>query len=208
MATAAPTKRERALALALLSTVLGLAYALLIHPFWTAPMLAANHRVQDLKEREQRIQAQLRQGPQIEQELRTTSDRLTTRPGFMNEPSAELASAALVKRLEEAVRAADPDGLSCAVNNRSPLPQQAEAGRFLRISVRAHLRCGVPQLAMVLHALEGGRPRLFIQNVNLLAHRAGGPRQGSGGLEASFDVSGYIDPGRGTQTPAEGGHAP
>lgn len=208
MATTAPTRRERILAWALLAATVALAYALLIHPLWTEPMFAANHRLRDLEEREQRIQAQLLQAPQIEQGLREANEQLATRSGFMSEPSAELASAALVKRLEEAVRVADPEGLSCAVNNRSPLPQEAEAGRFLRISVRAHLRCGVPQLASVLHALESGRPRLFVHNVNLLAQRVNGTQQGSGGLEASFDVSGYIDPGVGVQVSTEGSDAP
>ncbi len=208
MATTAPTRRERVLAWGLLLAVLGLIHAGVIHPLWMGPMADANRRIGDLQEREHRIQTQLAQASLIGQRLQATGDALAARPGFIAEPSAELASAALVKRVEEAVLAADPEGRSCAVSNRSPLPQEAEAGRFLRISVRAHLRCGVPELSSVLHALESGKPRLFVGNLNLLAQRDGSGQGQGGGLEASFDVSGYLDPGGTAGDRAEDGNAP
>ncbi|AKC88053.1 hypothetical protein WQ53_16040 [Pseudoxanthomonas suwonensis] len=200
-----PSRRERWLALALFLAVMALAYALLVHPVWTGPMREADRRIRDLQERDQRIQAQLRQAPQVDRQLQAVADALAGRPGFLPERSAELASAGLAQRLEAAVLAASPDGSTCAINNRSPLPPETEDGRFVRVSLRAHVRCGVPALAAVLYALESGQgqPRLFVDKVNLLAQRTGDGRDNSGGVEASFDLSGYLDPDGVVGTPME-----
>ena len=46
------------------------------------------------------------------------------------------------------------------------------AGRTLpRVTVQVRLRCGTPELATVLHALESGSPRVFVDNLNVLAQR-------------------------------------
>jgi general secretion pathway protein M len=50
----------------------------------------------------------------------------------------------------------------------------------------------------VLHALEGGTPRLFVGNLNVLGQRVFfNPGEGSaqGGLDISFDLYGYLQPG-------------
>ena len=50
----------------------------------------------------------------------------------------------------------------------------------------------------VLHSLESGTPRLFVDNLNVLAQRmyfAPGVRNpGEGGLDVSFDLYGYLPP--------------
>ena len=208
MATTQPSRRERWLALAVLFAALALAYLLVVHPVWTRPMGEVGRRIGDLQERDRRIRTQLHQAPQVEKQLQEVADALAGRPGFLPERSAELASAGLVQRLEFAVQAASPEGRACAINNRSPLPPETVEGRFIRVSIRAHLRCGVAELAAVLHALERGQPRLFVNNVNLLAQRATDGRDNSGGVEASFDLGGYLDPEWGGATPMEAGDAP
>lgn len=208
MATPTPGRRDRWLALALLAAALALVYALLVHPAWTAPMREADQRIRDLQERDLRIQAQLRQAPLVERRLQEVEEALAGRSGFLPERSAELASAGLAQRMEAAVLAASPDGRACAIGSRSPLPQEGEGGRFVRVSVRTQLRCGVPELAAVLHALESGQPRLFVDNVNLLAQRGADGRENSGGVEASFDLSGYLDPEGTAATTTEAGDAP
>ena len=50
--TPAYPERERWLALGLLLLALAVAYALLVHPWWTVPMSEANQRVEELRERE------------------------------------------------------------------------------------------------------------------------------------------------------------
>lgn len=197
-----PSDRDRWIALGLLLAALALAYALLVHPWWTVPMRDVNERIEGLRERDLRLRMQAAQAPQVTARLTEVMQRLANEPGFLPESSTELATAGLVQRLETVVAQASPGNRSCAITNRSPL---AEPGRerFARVVVQVRLRCGSPELAAVLHSLESGAPRLFVGNLNVLAQRyffapgatgnvGGGGRDG--GLDVSFDLYGYLRP--------------
>ena len=191
--------RDRWLALAILAAVLALAYLVLVHPWWTAPMLEAGERIESLQERDLRVRMELAQAPQVQarlEEVRAVAARV---PGFMDERSAELATAALSARLETAVLEASPGNRSCAIRNRSPMTDTRQQDRFRRALVQVRLHCGNPELAAVLHSLEDGSPRLFVDNLNVLAPRqpfgrgAGAGTQGAG-LDVTFDLYGYLQP--------------
>lgn len=207
----APADRDRWLALGLLLAALALAYAVLIHPWWTVPMLDAQSRIESLQQRELRQRMQLRQAPLVAQRLSQVRQQLAARPGFLPEASAELATVGLVQRLETAVAQASPGNRSCAITNRSPITEPSRE-RYARVVVQVRLRCGTPELATVLHSLESGTPRLFVGNLNVLAQRhffgSGGEASGEGGLDVSFDLFGYLRPGvAGAASNAEGGDA-
>lgn len=202
-----PADRQRWLALALLLAALALAYLVLVHPWWTVPMGEAGARIEQLRERQLRVRTQLAQAPEITRRLAAAQAATGARPGFLAEPTAELATATLVQRLEAVVAQASPGNRSCAISNRSPLPQGGN-DRFQKVTVQVSLRCGVAETAAVLQALESGSPRLFIDNLNILtqanaflaADQAQNP-QGSG-VNVSFDLSGYLRP---PAPPAAGG---
>src|SRR6187551_1237041 len=166
--TRAVTDRDRWLALGVLALMLVLAYLLLLHPWWTAPMLEARDRIQTLQQRELRQRMLLRQAPEVALRLRQVREAEARRPGFLPEATTELATASLVQRLEAVVLQASPGNRSCAITNRSPLPQSTRE-RFDRVVVQVRLRCGTPELAAVLHSLESGTPRLFVDNLNVLS---------------------------------------
>lgn len=193
------TDRERWLALGLALIAALLAYALLIHPWWTVPMREVNARIAQLQERDQRLLAQLGQQGLVQKRLQQAQQALASQPGFLPEPTVELATAGLVQRLETVVAQASPGHRSCAISNRSPVPQQSKEA-YTRVTVQVRLRCGTPELTAVLHALEAGTPRLFIENLNVLAQRfffTGASAEGGGtdgGLDVSFDLVGYLRP--------------
>ena len=192
-------ERDRWAALGLLLAVLTLAYAVLIHPWWTVPMLEANERLDGLKERELRQRMQLLQAPQVQQRLQQVRQQQAGQPGFLPEASAELASAALVQRLENVVAQASPGNRSCRIDNRSPLADTSRRDRYARVVVQVRLRCGTGETAAVLHALESGSPRLFVGNLNLLSARGyfvpgTGRPSSDGGVDVSFDLYGYLRP--------------
>jgi len=200
--------RDRWLALGLLLAALALAYLVLVHPWWTVPMRALGARIESLQQLELRVRTQLQQRPQVERQLAAAQAALGKQPGFLSEPSAELATAALTQRLETVVGQASPGNRSCAITNRSPFP--AGGGeRFPRVVVQVTLRCGVPETAAVLHALESGSPRLFVDNLNILAQsfnfRTPNAPDSAGGLNVSFDLSGYLNPSAAAPTPARAG---
>lgn len=198
-------RRERWLALAILVGVLVLAYLVLVHPWWTAPMLQVNAHIEGLQQRDLRARMQLQQAPDVAQRLEAARAATADVPGFMLESNVQLATAALVQRLETAVLDASPGNRSCAITNRSPLTDPRPE-RFPRAAVQVRLNCGNPELAAVLHSLESGRPRLFVDNLNILAQRYTSMNAGSsgGGLDASFDLYGYLQAAPAAAPPAQG----
>ena len=188
--------RDRWTALAILAGVVLLAYLVAVHPWWTAPMLELGQRIEGLRERDLRVRMELAQAPHVQQRLEEVREVASRVPGFMQERSAELATAALIARLETAVLEASPGNRSCAIINRSPMTD-ARDQRFPRAVVGVRLRCGGAELASVLHALESGAPRLFVDNLNLLAQQSFADAAASGqglGLDVSFDLVGYVRP--------------
>jgi general secretion pathway protein M len=193
----ANAERDRWLALGLLLAVLALVYLVLVHPWWTVPMLEVNKDIADSRDRELRVRMQLQQAPEVGKQVAAAIAQQAKRPGFLPEASAELATAGLVQRLENVVLEASPGNRSCAITNRSPMPQ-ASRERFDRVVVQVRLRCGTPELAAALHSLESGTPRLFVDNLSVLsqhytylANVAGG---NGAGLEVSFELYGYLRP--------------
>jgi len=205
-----PDRRDRWLALGLLAVVLAVVYLLLVHPLWTRPMLELDAQIGSLQERQQRVEQQLRQAPQVAERLQQARQVLAEQPGFMPEGSAELATSRLVQRLEEVARQASPDNRSCAISDRSPLPADT-SGRFVRVAVQARLRCGMSEWMQVLQALETGSPQLQIDRLDILS--AAGMGEAAGGLDVSFELSGYLPPsvaaaGNGANAGAEVSDAP
>lgn len=194
--------RERWLALAILAGVLVLGYLALIHFWWTVPMMQVQSRIDTLQVRDQRVRMELEQAPEVRQRLQEVRALAARTPGFMTEASPELATAALVQRLETAVEAASPGNRSCAITTRSPIIDPPGQQRYPRAVVQVRLRCGTSQLGAVLHSLESGSPRLFVDNLNILANRnffaaLQGGQAGGGqgvGLDVSFDLYGYLQP--------------
>jgi general secretion pathway protein M len=59
--------------------------------------------------------------------------------------------------------------------------------------VQVRLRCGMPELAAVLHELESGSPQLFIDNLDLLSRASYlGAAQESGAVDVNFNLYGYL----------------
>lgn len=203
--------RERWLALGLLAGALLLGYLLLVHSWWTLPMLQLNERIEGLQARDLRVRMELRQAPDVRKRLQEVQAQASRVPGFMSEASVELATAALVQRLETAVAEASPGNRSCAITNRSPINEPARQQRFPRAIVQVRLRCGNPELAAVLYSLESGAPRLFVDNLNVLAQRffflpgQGNQSSQGGGLDVSFDLYGYLKPQARPQAVQQGG---
>jgi general secretion pathway protein M len=189
------TRRDRWLALALLLAVIAVAYLVLVHPWFTRPLLAINADISDLQERDQRVQAQLQQRSAVARGLQQAQAALGGRPGFLREATAESAAAALSSRLQDAVASASPGNRSCTISNRSPLQDTGGDAQFPRIALQVRLRCGIPEMAAVLYTLETGSPRLFINNLNLLAQRfQQSPNETGTGLDVSFELVGYLKP--------------
>ncbi len=188
---------DRAKLLAGLAVVLLLAYLVLLHWWWTAPMLAMGEEIAQLRDEELSLRMEIAQRPELERELARVRQFEAGNPGFLPETNKQLATAALVQRLESVMGAASPQAGRCQITARTPADTRSEEP-FVRATVQVRLRCGMGELGAVLHALESGSPQLFIENLDILSRRTylGGTNEGSG-LDVSFDLYGYL------KTPAE-----
>ena len=177
-----------AVALALL-----VAYLLLVHWWFTAPMLEMGQQIEDLRDQEQALKVQIAQRPQLEARLAQVRQFEAANPGFLPESSRELASAGLVQRLQQVVATASPNPNACQITAQTPTDMPTQEP-FQRVMVQVRLRCGMGEFAAVLHALESGSPQLFIDNLDLLSRRSylTAGLEASSGLDVSFDLYGYI----------------
>lgn len=197
--------RDRWLALALLLAALGLAYLLLVHAWFTVPLREADARIDDLRARDARVRALLVQQPQIRQRL-AEIDASGSAAGFLAESTVELATAALIQRLERVIQETSPGSRGCAITNRAPLASEAPPGRYPRVTAQVRLRCGNAETLAVLHALESTRPYLFVDTLDIAAQQyfavPGSVLPQEGGLDVSFHLHGYLRP---SATPPAGG---
>jgi general secretion pathway protein M len=183
---------ERARILATAGLVLALAYLVLLHWWWTAPMLAMGDEIAKLRNEELALRMEIAQKPDLERELARVRAFEAGNPGFLPETNKELATAALVQRLESVVAAASPQPGRCQITARTPSEPRTQEP-FTRATVQVRLRCGVAELGAVLHSLESGSPQLFVNNLDLLSlssYMGAGPD--GGGVEVGFDLYGYL----------------
>jgi len=176
------------------------AYLLLMHWWFTAPMLSMGSEIEDLREQELSLRMEAAQRPEIERQLARVRQFESDNPGFLPEANKDLASASLVQRLEQVVGSASPNPNACQITARTPADMPTKEP-FARVVVQVRLRCGMGELAAVLYSLESGSPQLFVDNLDLLSRRSYLPSNldGEGGaLDVSFDLYGYL------KSPAKG----
>ena len=186
-----PADRTRVLGGLLLAIAIG--YIALVHWWFTAPMLQLGDDIVSLRDEERQLQAEVAQRPEIERRLALVRQFEAGNPGFLPEASRELASAGLVQRLQQVVASASPNPHACQITAQTPTDAPSQ-DRYQRVLVQVRLRCGMAELAGVLHALEGGSPQLFIDNLDLLSRRTYlvNAADTPVGLDVSFDLYGYL----------------
>ncbi|WP_146906982.1 type II secretion system protein GspM [Arenimonas daejeonensis] len=183
---------ERLRVLAVTIAVVAGVYFVLLHWWFTAPMLAMGGQIASLRDEELALRMEIAQRPALERELARVREFEAGNPGFLPEANLQLATAAPVQRLESVVGEASPQATRCQITARTPSETRIDEP-FVRATVQVRLRCGMAELGAVLHALESGSPQLFVDNLDLLSRRSylGAGREG-GAMDVSFDLYGYL----------------
>lgn len=183
---------ERLRMVAITVAVVAVAYGVLLHWWFTAPMLAMGDQIASLRDEELSLRMEIAQRPVLERELARVREFEAGNPGFLPEANRQLATAALVQRLESVVGAASSQASRCQITARTPSETRSEEP-FERATVQVRLRCGMAELGAVLHALESGSPQLFVDNLDLLSRRSYlGTGLEGGAMDVSFDLYGYL----------------
>ena len=169
-----------------LAIAAGLVYLVAVHWWFTAPMLRMGDEITALRMEELTLRMEIAQKPQLEAELARVRAVEAGNPGFLQE------TAALVQRLEAVVQGASPNPAACQITARTPSEATTDEP-FVRATVRVGMRCAMPELGAVLHALENGSPQLFVDNLDILSRRTYlGTGQEGGLLDVGFDLYGYL----------------
>jgi general secretion pathway protein M len=193
----------RARGLAMIAAMVVVAYLVGVHWWFTAPMLEMGGRIETLRVEERALRMEARQRPEIERRLAQVQQFEAANPGFLPESNKDLATAGLVQRLEQVVQGASPVPKACDITARMPVDTPANSKeKHPRVTVQVRLRCGMGELAMVLHALESGSPQLFVDNLDILSRRSYLAAGSEGGaLDVSFDFYGYLAPSSAPRAP-------
>lgn len=183
---------ERVRVLAIAAAVGAVVYLVALHWWFTAPMLAMGDQIAALRDEELALRMEIAQRPELERELARVREFEAGNPGFLPEANRQLATAALVQRLESVIGQASPQASRCQITARTPTESRTEEP-FERATVQVRLRCGMAELGAALHALESGSPQLFVDNLDLLSRRSYlGTGQEGGAMDVSFDLYGYL----------------
>ena len=172
--------------------IVAVAYFVLVHWWFTAPMISMGEQIDQLRDQELQYRMDASQRPALEEKLSEVRQQQALTPHFLPEANKELASAALVQRLEQVVSAASPNPNACQITARTPTDSTVKEN-FQRVTVQVRLRCGMAEMANILYSLEGGSPQLFIDNLEMLSRTSynnAGPVGGA--VEVVFDLFGYI----------------
>jgi len=185
-----PKWASRTAALTLLAFLIGSAYLLLAAPVIES-YRSTNEETQHVVEQLARYGQLSKTYPNRKAQLERL-DRQQARSGiYLAGETDALAAAAL----QEDVRAKIGRN-GGKVRSTQILPVKTD-GEFKQVSVRVQLTATLGSLARILHALESGKPYVFIDNVdvkNRRARKASKAQQDDPELVIRFDLYGYLRP--------------
>ncbi|MEO8998388.1 MAG: type II secretion system protein GspM [Rhodanobacter sp.] len=194
---------SRIAAIALLLLALLLAYFVLLHWWFVAPLQQIRSDMADLRDTHSRYAAAIAEKPALQQRIATLGAGQAASSAFLAADDPNTAAADLMQRVVDVV-ASNTRGGSCVVSQKMPLPNPpASAGEpYRKAAVSISLSCDVEPLAAVLQALEQGTPYLFVDDLSIYRNPVAAQQNHAAPLEVQFTLSGYVRPARGIQAPA------
>ena len=193
---------SRIAAIGLLLLAALLAYFLLLHWWFVAPLHRIDTQMSELRDTQARYAAAIAEKPALEKRIVAMSSNQAASNAFLPEDDLNTAAADLMQRVVGAV-AAHTQGGSCAVTQKMPVPSPAAASGnpYREAAVSVNLSCDIQPLVGVLQALEQGTPYLFVDNLSIYRSPVASPQGNGSPLEVQFTLSGYASP-KSPATPA------
>jgi general secretion pathway protein M len=183
---------SRALAIALLVGLVVLAYVAVIQPV-AGSWGDQGDQIARLENTLQRYRQVAQQRAVRETELDDLKKRAAGADGLLRGANETLMAATVQNRIKALVEAAQGELKSVQI-----LPAQTD-GHLRRITVRGQISMTIGAAQRVFYELEGGDPRLFLDNVDIRSleeTRRLRDRGDTGMLEVHLDVYGYAQPQR------------
>jgi general secretion pathway protein M len=201
-------REQRIAALLLALLVLVLAYLLLLHGWFVAPLRAIDAEMDELRDTHARYLALIADKPLLEKRIAALGAGQAASAAFLPEDDTAAASAALMQRAAD-VAAAHPQNGGCEVTQKMPLPSSppATGEPYRKVTVTIGMRCDIEPLAAVLYDLEQGVPYLFVDELSIYRNAVAAQNDGAP-LEVQFALSGYLRPARPASSAPTIGAAP
>jgi general secretion pathway protein M len=202
---------SRIAAIGLLLVALLLAYFVLLHWWFVAPLQQVRSDMADLRDTQSRYASAIAEKPALQHRIDALGAGQAASSAFLATDDPNTAAADLMQRVVDVV-AANTGGGSCAVSQKMPLPNPpATAGEpYRKAAVSISLSCDVEPLAAVLQSLEQGTPYLFVEDLSIYRNPVAAQQNHAAPLEVQFTLSGYVHSSHPASptAPARGGVAP
>jgi general secretion pathway protein M len=207
--TALNPRDSRIAAIALLLLALLLAYFVLLHWWFVAPLQRIRSDMADLRDTHSRYAAAIAEKPALQQRIAALGAGQAASSAFLAADDPNTAAADLMQRVVDVV-GSNTQGGSCVVSQKMPLPNPpVSAGEpYRKAAVSISLSCDIEPLAAVLQALEQGTPYLFVDDLGIYRNPVAAQQNHAAPLEVQFTLSGYVRPARGAPAPAPSGTGP
>jgi len=185
---------SRIAAILLLLVALVLAYLVLLHWWFVAPLRRIDSTMDDLRLTQARYAAIIAEQPQLQKRLAALGQGQADSHAFLPEREPSAAAAGLMQRVVDDAAAHAQDG-TCEVTQKMPVTESANPHDepYRRVAVSISLRCGMRPLVDLLYTLEHGTPYLFVSDFSLYRNPvAAMQRKDAASLEVQFTLSGYV----------------
>ena len=161
---------------------------------WLNRMSEYDDRIATLLSQLGRYRAVVARGPELESQLAGARQQLQRSDFYINATTTALAAAELQKKAKQVVEQAG--GTLVSTQNLAAVQDDPD-----RLAVRVRMNGGADILAEVLHALEEGRPLLFVENLSIRSNKRVRGRRSNRvtqyTLDTTFDLVGFQRGGAG-----------
>ncbi len=200
---------SRIAAIGLLVLVLLLAYFLLLHWWFVAPLRDIDSQMDDLRNTQSRFAAAIAEKPQLQKRLAALGHDSADSSTFLPENDPNAAAAGLMQRVVDDAAAHSQEG-SCEVSQKMPVsnPSVTPGDPYRKVVVSISLHCDVQPLIGLLYTLEKGNPYLFVQDFSVYRNPLlNMQKTGAAPLEVQFTLAGYVHASANANPNAAGGDA-
>ena len=185
---------SRLAAILLLLVALALAYLLLLHWWFVAPLQRIDGAMDDLRDTQSRYAAMIAERTQLQRQLAALGHGEADSHAFLPERDPSAAAAGLMQRVVDVAAAHAQDG-DCEVTQKMPVPHPPDphGAPYRQVAVSISLRCQTRPLADLLYTLEHGMPYLFVSDFSLYRNPVSAMQASSAApLEVQFTLAGYV----------------
>lgn len=179
--------QSRAAAVVLALVALAIAYFVLLHWWFVAPLMGVDSQMHDLQSIQAKYAAAIAERPLLQRRVADLERGGATVNAFLSATDPSTASADLIQRASDVVAAHEHEGAGCSMPSKMPIEQDSGNEPFRRVSVSITLDCGMQPLSAVLYDFDRGLPYLFVDNLTIA-------RSPTGRMQAQLSLSGYLRP--------------